>query len=156
MRSSAPTTFFNRSGQTSDGSQSVLLDASLAGLFVGVVVFIMSITGVILTYEKQMLAWADRRAAAVRAPGPGTPRASLDTIVERIAVSVPDAAVTTITRRDDPQAPVTVAMSSGITVLVHPYTGHVIGQAPTGMRNVFRATTEWHRYLAGTDSACHG
>ena len=48
----------------------------VSGLFVGVVVFIMSFTGVILTYEKQMLAWADQRAAAISVPASGTPRAT--------------------------------------------------------------------------------
>jgi uncharacterized iron-regulated membrane protein len=121
-----------------------------AGLFAGIVVFIMSLTGVALTYEKQMLAWADRRAADIAAPLPDTPRATLDTLVERVTLAVPDATITTITRRDDPQAPITVALSGGVTVLVHPYTGHVIGEAPQGLRSVFRTTTAWHRYLAGS------
>jgi uncharacterized iron-regulated membrane protein len=121
-----------------------------AGLFAGLVVFIMSVTGVALTYEKQMLAAADRRAAAIAAPATGTPRATLDTLVERVRLAVPDATITTITRRDDPLAPVTVALSGGVTVLVHPYTGHVIGEAPQALRSVFRTTTAWHRYLAGT------
>ena len=121
-----------------------------AGLFVGVVVFIMSVTGVVLTYEKQMLAWADRRAANVASVTAGTPRASLDTVIERVALAVPDATVSTITRRSDPYAPVTVALSSGITVLVDPYTGHVIREAPRTIRTTFQTATLWHRYLAGT------
>ena len=121
-----------------------------AGLCAGAVVFIMSFTGVVLTYEKQMLAWADQRAAAITRPAAGTPRASLDTLVERVALAVPDTAVATVTRRADPLAPVTVALSNGMTVLVHPYTGHVIGQAPQTLRAFFRKNVEWHRYLAGT------
>jgi uncharacterized iron-regulated membrane protein len=121
-----------------------------AGLFAGVVVFIMSATGVVLTYEKQMLAWADRRAAAIPQPPPDTPRASLDTLLDRVALAAPDATITTITRRDDPQAPVTVALTGGLTILVDPYTGHVIGESPRQPRAFLRATTEWHRYLAGT------
>ena len=120
-----------------------------AGLVVGVVVLIMSVTGVMLTYEKQMVAWADRRAAAIAEPQPGQPRASLDTLLQRVAVAAPDAAVTTITRRQDPRAPVTVALSGGLTLLVDPYTGHVISEAPREPRATFRAATEWHRYLAG-------
>jgi uncharacterized iron-regulated membrane protein len=120
-----------------------------AGLFTGVVVLVMSATGVVLTYEKQMLAWADQRAAAIAMPAPDTPRASLDTLLERVALAVPDASVLTITRRNDPQAPVSVAVTGGVTVLVHPYTGHVIGAAPQGLRSFFRQMTEWHRYLAG-------
>ena len=121
----------------------------VAGLVAGVVVFIMSVTGVALTYEKQVLAWADTRAAAVSVPPAGTPRASLDQLLERVAVAVPDVAVTVITRRADPQAPVSVALSNGTTVLVHPYTGHVIGEAPAGLRSALRTATEWHRYLGG-------
>jgi uncharacterized iron-regulated membrane protein len=121
-----------------------------AGLGAGLVVFIMSATGVALTYEKQMLAAADRRAAAIDPVPPGTPRAPLDAILERVALAVPESAVATITRRADPQAPVTVAMSGGIVVLVNPYTGHVIGEAPKPLRAAFRSITEWHRYLAGT------
>jgi uncharacterized iron-regulated membrane protein len=121
-----------------------------AGLFAGIVVLIMSITGVILTYEKQMLAWNDHRAAAIGHPVMGTPRASIDTLMERVQRAAPEIAITSVTRRDDPQAPVTVVLSGGLTLLVDPYTAHVLGEAPKGLRQVFRTTTEWHRYLAGT------
>jgi uncharacterized iron-regulated membrane protein len=121
-----------------------------AGIFAGIVVFIMSITGVLLTYEKQLLAWADRRAAAIEAPADHTPRVSIDTIVERVQRSVPDTAITTILRREDRRAPVSVTMSNGVIVMVHPYTGHVIAEAPADLRRFFRSTMECHRYLAGT------
>jgi uncharacterized iron-regulated membrane protein len=121
-----------------------------AGLFAGIVVFIMSITGVLLTYEKQMLAWADRRAAAIELPLGHPPRATIDTILDRVRRAVPETVITTVMRREDALAPVSVTLSNGITVLVHPYTGHVLGEAPGGLRRFFRSTMEWHRYLAGT------
>ena len=34
----------------------------VAGVLAGAVILIMSVTGVLLTYEKQMIAWADGRA----------------------------------------------------------------------------------------------
>jgi uncharacterized iron-regulated membrane protein len=120
-----------------------------AGLFAGVVVFVMSFTGVLLTYEKQMLAWNDRRAAEIALPAPGTPRASLETIVEKVAAATPGSGVATMTRRADPQAPVSVTLASGGVVLAHPNSGEIIGDAPTGMRRFFRGATDWHRYLAG-------
>ena len=46
--------------------RTVLFWAHLAaGTVAGVVILIMSVTGVALTYEKQMLEWADRRAWTV-------------------------------------------------------------------------------------------
>src|SRR5687768_101682 len=121
-----------------------------AGVCVGIVVLIMSFTGVVLTYEKQMLAWADKRAADLTVASPGTPRASLDTLFNRVASAAPGTTITTIVRRDDPAAPLTVGLSGGLTLLVDPHTGHVIREAPTAMRRVFRVSTDWHRYLAGT------
>ena len=43
----------------------------LAGVTAGMIVLVMSVTGVLLTYEKQMTNWADKRAyrAALAAPG---------------------------------------------------------------------------------------
>jgi uncharacterized iron-regulated membrane protein len=120
-----------------------------AALFAGVVVFIMSVTGVMLTYEKQMLLWADRRAAGIEVPGADTPRASIDTIVERVGAAAPDAAITSITRRHEPESPVMVTLTSGATLMVNPYSGAVIGEAPRGLRNTFRTVTQWHRYLSG-------
>ena len=42
----------------------------LTGLSVGIVVLIMSVTGVLLTYEKQMTRWADTRALDGAPPAP--------------------------------------------------------------------------------------
>jgi uncharacterized iron-regulated membrane protein len=120
-----------------------------AGVVAGSVVLIMSFTGVILTYEKQMLAWADRRAAAIAEPAPGSPRVSLDAMVATVQREWPDAAVASISQRSHRQAPVSIVLSNGRTVLMHPYTGGLIGEAPATMREVFRTSTEWHRYLAG-------
>ncbi len=43
------------------------------GVTAGIVIFIMSVTGVALTYEKQMIEWADRNAwTAPASPRPRT------------------------------------------------------------------------------------
>ena len=39
-----------------------------AGVTAGVVILIMSVTGALLTYEKQIIAWADTRHYAVAPP----------------------------------------------------------------------------------------
>jgi uncharacterized iron-regulated membrane protein len=48
----------------------------IAGIVAGSVILLMSVTGVILTYERQLIAWSDsefRSNPAPRAP-PGSPR----------------------------------------------------------------------------------
>jgi uncharacterized iron-regulated membrane protein len=118
-----------------------------AGVLAGVVVLIMSVTGVALTYEKQMIEWADRQAWSVPS-STGTERLSPETLLAAVRAARPEAAPTTLTLRHDPHAPATVALEGNGAVLVDPYTGAIIGPPPTGLRSFFRTMTNWHRWLA--------
>ena len=119
----------------------------IAGVAAGVVVLIMSITGVALTYEKQMLEWADRQAWS--APSPVDARhLPPETLLAKVAEAQPGAAPTGVTLRANPAAPATVTFEGNKSLLVDPYTGVIIGEPPTGLRDFFRTMTVWHRYLA--------
>jgi uncharacterized iron-regulated membrane protein len=118
-----------------------------AGVAAGVVVLIMSITGVALTYEKQVLEWVDR--AAWSAPSSArSERLSPETLLARVREARPEAAPTMLTLRRDPTAPATVSFEGAGAVLVNPTSGQVIGAPPGGLRTFFRAMTSWHRWLA--------
>ena len=117
------------------------------GATAGVVVLAMSVTGVALTYEKQMLEWADRRAWS--APSPGSARhLPPETLLASVAEAKLGPAPTAITLRADAAAPATVTLEGNKTLLVDPYTGTIIGDPPAGLRSFFRTMTVWHRYLA--------
>jgi len=119
----------------------------VAGVAAGVVVLIMSITGVALTYEKQMLEWADRRAWS--APPPvGVRHLPPETLLAQVAAARPGAAPTGVTLRAHPAAPATITLEGNASLLVNPYTGAIIGQPPAALRSFFRTMTAWHRYLA--------
>ena len=120
----------------------------VTGVVAGVVVLAMSVTGVALTYEKQMLEWADQRAHAWAPPPEGARPLLPETLLAAVAVTQPGAAPTGVTRRADPAAPATVTFGDNRTVLVNPYTGAVLGPPAQGLRTFFRATTNWHRWLA--------
>jgi len=119
----------------------------ICGVAAGVVVLIMSVTGVALTYEKQMLEWADRRAWT--APSPVDARhLPPETLLARVAEARPGAAPTGVTLRANPAAPATVTLEGNQSLLVDPYSGAIIGAPPGGLRSFFRTMTVWHRYLA--------
>ncbi len=118
-----------------------------AGAFAGVVVLIMSVTGVALTYEKQMIEWADRTAWAAPSPAAATPL-SPETLLARVSAAQPGTAPLSVTLRADRSAPATVTLADNKSLLVDPYTGSIIGPPPAGLRNFFRTMTSWHRYLA--------
>ena len=120
----------------------------VCGVVAGVVILLMSVTGVALTYEKQMLEWADQRAHPWVPPSAGARPLPPETLLAAVVAARPGVAPAGVTRRADPAAPVTVTLDGNRALLVHPYTGAVLGEPAPGLRAFFRATTNWHRWLA--------
>jgi len=124
-----------------------------AGAVAGIVILIMSVTGVALTYEKPLLEWADRRAWTP----PLTDARPLppETLLARVQAARPGAAPTGVTLRADRRASATVMLEGNQSLLVDPFSGSIIGPPPNGLRAFFRTMTSWHRYLAreGTSRA---
>jgi uncharacterized iron-regulated membrane protein len=114
-----------------------------AGVAAGAVILVMSVTGVLLTYERQMTDWAD---GYVLSPQPEARRLPLETLLERARLergSLP----TSVTLRADPTAPAALGFGREGTVFVDPYTGVVLGQGSKRARDFFHAVTDWHRWL---------
>jgi uncharacterized iron-regulated membrane protein len=129
--------------------RSFLFWAHLAcGVAAGVVVLLMSVTGVALTYEKQMLEWADARAHSWVPPPEGARPLPPETLLAAVVAARPGVPPTGVTRRAHPAAPVTVTFEGNRALLVNPYTGAVLGEPAAGLRAFFRTTTNWHRWLA--------
>jgi uncharacterized iron-regulated membrane protein len=119
----------------------------IAGVTAGVVILIMCVTGVLLAYEKQMLAWADRQSVAGRLSTEGT-RLSPEALIARVLAAEANAAVTSITLRSGAAEPATVVLAPNRALLVDPSTGAVLGEGSRRMRAFFRAVTDLHRWLA--------
>jgi uncharacterized iron-regulated membrane protein len=116
------------------------------GVTVGVVVLVMSVTGVLLTYEKQMLRWADTRGMNGAPPSANAPRLDVATLVDRARAASPGTP-TAITWRAGANAPIEVAYGRERTLFLNAYTGAVLGQGSSGTRRFFRTITDWHRWL---------
>jgi uncharacterized iron-regulated membrane protein len=118
-----------------------------AGVVAGAVILVMSATGVLLAFERQILEWADRSTPGhqVELPSPGTPRSSrlpIETLMAKAA-----GRPSSVTVQADPAAPVAVSLGREKTVYVHPYTGEVLGAGAPKVRAFFHAVTDWHRTL---------
>jgi uncharacterized iron-regulated membrane protein len=113
----------------------------VAGLLAGVVILVMSVTGVLLTYEKQMVAWADARTPIASGPDRLPPEALLEHVEARAGALPASLAISAAER------PVIAAIGQR-TVLVDPYSGAILGDSAPRLRRFFRKVTEWHRWLA--------
>ena len=104
--------------------RTVLFWAHLAaGATAGVVILIMSVTGVALTYEKQMLEWADRRAWTAP-PSTELLPLSPETLLARVAAAQPGTAPIGVTLKADRSAPATVLLDG-----ISPREGAQVGRA---------------------------
>jgi uncharacterized iron-regulated membrane protein len=117
-----------------------------AGLIAGSIIFIMSVTGVLLTYEKQIASWADTRSYRVT---PGTSRLTADALLASARAAANGVAPTQLTVWSDPLAPAAVAFGAR-TIYLDPYSGRVLGEPGTQPRAFFRKMTDWHRWLGAS------
>nr|WP_240978531.1 PepSY-associated TM helix domain-containing protein [Longimicrobium terrae] len=120
-----------------------------AGFIAGVVVFVMSVTGVLLTYQRQMTAWADMRGLNGAPPAANAARMAPEALLGRV-LQTEKGAPTSVVWRGAADAPVAVSFGRERTVFVNAYTGETLGTGATGMRTFFRKITEWHRWMGAT------
>ncbi|MCC6201517.1 MAG: PepSY domain-containing protein [Gammaproteobacteria bacterium] len=121
------------------------------GVVAGLVILMMSMTGVLLTYERQMISWADR--AYRHEPLPGQTRQPLAALLDAAQRHVPEASAASITIAADAAAPAVVSLGRGRDLYLQPYSGEVLGEGSPGIRQFFRVVTSWHRWFdAGPES----
>jgi uncharacterized iron-regulated membrane protein len=118
----------------------------MAGCLAGAVILIMSVTGMLLAYERQILSLVDREARLV-APSSASPLA-LDYIFTRYMQST-GAVPTGITLRSDPTAAVEMNFGRERIVYLNPYSGAKQGENSKTSRIFFERVTSLHRWLGG-------
>jgi uncharacterized iron-regulated membrane protein len=120
----------------------------VCGVATGLVILMMSVTGVILTYERQMIAWADD--TTYPAPSPGAERLSLEELVESAKLRRPEFTPTTITVRNEADSPVILGAGRSGSLVANPYSGELREPGAQGLREFFSAVTGWHRWFNAT------
>ena len=116
-----------------------------AGVTAGVVILTMSLTGVLLMYERQLIEWSDRGYHSV--PPTDAPRLPIETLLARVGEQRPHDTPTAMALRSDAAAPATVTIGQK-TVYQNVYTGRVLGEPSTGLRRAMSELRSWHRWLA--------
>ena len=118
----------------------------LAGITAGIVIVIMSVTGVLLTYERQLIAWSDSHLRSVP-PTPDAPRLPVETLLERFKREHPGLEPTAVTLAAAPDATVVLAVPQR-TLHLDAYSGQLLGEGAQGVRRVMSRLRAWHRWLA--------
>lgn len=120
------------------------------GVAAGLVILIMSVTGVLLMYERQILEWADRGYRS-GPPAAEAARLPVETLAALALEARPGIQPSSITLQSDPAAPAAIGLGRGRNVYLNPYSGRVLGEGSKPARDFFHAVTDWHRWLAAGD-----
>lgn len=118
----------------------------VVGALTGLVVLLMSVTGVILAFEVQLNDWARRDYRAAAPPAATLPA---DRLLEIAAAAAPEgAAPSTLLVSADPLDPAVVGLGRGRSLYLDRASGAVLGDGNGRMRRFLRSVMYWHRWLA--------
>jgi uncharacterized iron-regulated membrane protein len=117
----------------------------IAGVLAGALILVMSVTGVLLTYERQMVEWSnsDLRSEV----GPGATRLPIDRVVAAFQQAQPDLAPGSVVVGVEADDPVVVSVGQRAFYL-DAYSGRLLGEGRQGMRQFMSDVRAWHRWLA--------
>ena len=115
----------------------------ICGVAAGLVVLVMSVTGVALTYEKQMIRWADGFHVVPPAGAAGLP--DPETLIGQARAET-GKTPTALLLRSDPNEPARLYFGRE-SFAIDPYTGERLGEGAVGLRQFFRTMIVWHRWL---------
>ena len=116
-----------------------------AGVTAGLVILVMSATGVVLAGQSTVLTFIERgvRRASPSSTGSRVPLGVVLASV-RTAQEAPPASVTV---QRDPASAVAVSLGRDGTIYVNPYTGAILGRGSARAQAFFRSVEDWHRWL---------
>ncbi len=123
----------------------------LTGAMAGLVILVMTVTGVLLAFEPQIVDVSERHLRTVPLPAPDARRLPLDDLVARARATRNDASPTTVVLRREPGAVVRVAFDRDDVVGVNPFTGDVVGHR-SRTHALMHTIEDWHRWLGAKDT----
>lgn len=121
----------------------------ICGVTAGVIILIMSVTGSILAFEKQIVAFAERKVRIIEV-APEATKLDLNSLLANAKKENSKAQPSTITVYPDAKASVAVAFGREGTVYVNPYTGQVLGNE-SSLHHFMDDVEVWHRWLGGRE-----
>lgn len=118
------------------------------GIAAGVFIFVMAATGVVLSFERQIVEFGDRDVRFVSGLQDAQPRQMNDLLQAVHRAGMGDS--TAIMVRSQPQAATQFSIGRTRTVYVDPYSGAVLGVSSERTHNFFTAVERLHRTLGAS------
>ena len=118
----------------------------ICGVLAAILIFIMSVTGVLLTYERQIIAWAEsdyERPVATQ-----TSSLTVDELILINRSAMGDKDLRSVKLENNLKAPIVVRGDD--YYYIDRYTGQILGNGPKGIKEFFSEMRSMHRWLSMT------
>lgn len=117
-----------------------------AGILAGTIILLMSVTGVLLAYQRQITTFADTRKLPAIAPQEVSNPLNVEKLLQQVSLQA-GAKPTAVTFYSQANQPLQVELGRERVVFLNPYSGMILGEGSSGVRQFFRRITDWHRWL---------
>jgi len=117
------------------------------GVAAGIFIFLMCVTGALLSFQSNILSFAEREMRSVQPPTENAQRLSINEIVAKAQAAKPASKPSNITLQSDKSAAAIVSLGRDGQVFVNPYNGEITGEGAKGWRGFFRTIEDAHRWL---------
>ncbi|RBP45999.1 putative iron-regulated membrane protein [Roseimicrobium gellanilyticum] len=118
----------------------------VAGVVAGLIILVMAVTGVIMTYERQILEWADGYHVTATQKASGI---SMEQLLGRMGERAKDGpAPSGVMILSEESSAVAVNLGREKQIYVHPESGDLLGEGNPGLRGFFKFVLGLHRWLA--------
>ena len=118
----------------------------VSGVLAGLVIFMMSLTGVILTYERQIENWF-ARADYLPVSQQTTQSLPIESLLDLGLLSSPEFTPSSVVITNDPGAPVSLNAGRSGSIELNPYSGETMHTGNPSLEAFFSAVTGWHRWF---------
>ncbi len=118
----------------------------ISGLVAGIVVAVMSITGIAIAFEEEILDWIDRDLARVEVPENGEPM-RLEELIKRVRTERPDFPADYIIIPRNSRTAYQFMVGYGNPLYVDPYTGSMAETKAEGAHDIIHVLEVLHRFF---------
>jgi uncharacterized iron-regulated membrane protein len=119
----------------------------ISGAVAGLIIFVMSVTGAFLAFERQIIEFSEREARYVSVEG-RTEKLTPQQVADRFREQMPDAKPTAMAITNEPGAAWSFNLGREGIVYIDPYSGAITGRSNASTRAVMSELRNWHRYIA--------
>lgn len=116
------------------------------GTCVGVFILSIAVSGILMTFEPQMVSLTERHRRTVAPSDGGKNRMGLESLLEIVSTTHPGSPYTGVTVKSAPHSSVIVNRGADDGLFVNPYSGEVMGGFSRTHR-AMNALLKWHRWF---------